>query len=237
MVLHDDLVAPAILRLAPPSAQISNVGKRCGRKSVSQEEINSLMIAHARAGLTVVRLKGGDPLIFGRAGEEMEALRTVGVDFEIIPGVTAAFSAAAAAKIPLTDRRVASTLTFITGHPSAERLQGGWPPLASVEGRSATLVVYMPGASYAQLRDELRAAGLGGHTPCLIVSAASTDEGQLYPTTVEELPKAPLLSQPRLLIIGEVARVAKDTAYMPGKLPAVFGLQEPMDPVLTVVGA
>ena len=101
-VLHDDLVAPEILKLIPPTAQLHNVGKRCGKKKILQEEINCLMVALAASGLRVVRLKGGDPLIFGRAGEEIESLRANNIPFEIVPGVTSALGAAAAAQIPLT---------------------------------------------------------------------------------------------------------------------------------------
>src|SRR5271165_3445171 len=101
-VLHDDLVAPEILTLIPPTAQVHNVGKRCGKKKVSQEEIHFLMIALGQAGMQVVRLKSGDPMIFGRAGEEIEALRRADVSYEIVPGITSALGAAAAAQIPLT---------------------------------------------------------------------------------------------------------------------------------------
>jgi uroporphyrin-III C-methyltransferase len=115
-VLHDDLVAPEILRLIPPSAQIHNVGKRCGKKQILQHEINGLMVALGAAGLRVIRLKGGDPLIFGRVGEEIEELRAANIPFEIIPGVTSALGAAASAQIPLTHRRASSALTLITAH-------------------------------------------------------------------------------------------------------------------------
>src|ERR1700747_3156683 len=101
-VLHDDLVTPEILNLIPPSAQVHNVGKRCGKKRILQGEINYLMVALAASGLRVVRLKSGDPLIFGRAGEEIESLRAANIPFEVVPGVTSAFGAAAAAQIPLT---------------------------------------------------------------------------------------------------------------------------------------
>ena len=116
VVLHDDLVNPEILRMAPSQARIQNVGKRCGHPRITQEEINSLMVTLACQGLTVVRLKGGDPLLYGRAGEEMEALHRAGIDFEVIPGITAAFGAAAAARIPLTDRRLASKVMFLTNY-------------------------------------------------------------------------------------------------------------------------
>jgi len=112
VVLHDDLVAPEILKLIPSTAQIHNVGKRCGKKKILQGEINDLMVALAASGLRVVRLKGGDPLIFGRAGEEIETLRRNNIPFEIVPGVTSAMGAAAAAQIPLTHRRASSALVL-----------------------------------------------------------------------------------------------------------------------------
>jgi uroporphyrin-III C-methyltransferase len=119
-VLHDDLVAPEILKLIPSTAQIYNVGKRCGKKKILQAEINGLMVALAASGLRVVRLKSGDPLIFGRAGEEIEALRRNHIPFEIVPGVTSALGAAAAAQIPLTHRRASSALVLVTAHRASE---------------------------------------------------------------------------------------------------------------------
>src|SRR5450755_1392058 len=119
-VLHDDLVAPEILKLIPATAQIHNVGKRCGKKRILQGEINALMVALAASGLHVVRLKGGDPLIFGRAGEEIESLRANNIPFEIVPGVTSAMGAAAVAQIPLTHRRASSALVLITAHLASE---------------------------------------------------------------------------------------------------------------------
>ena len=104
VVLHDDLVSPEILQLVHPAALIQNVGKRCGRKRITQEEIHARMIDAARTGQTVIRLQGGDPSLFGRTGEEMKALREAGIDFEVVPGITAAFAAAASAKISLTER-------------------------------------------------------------------------------------------------------------------------------------
>jgi len=116
VVLHDDLVTSEILRLISPTAQVQNVGKRCGTKTIRQEEINFLLVTLAAAGRQVVRLKSGDPLIFGRAGEEIEALRRANVEYEIVPGVTSALGAAAAAGIPLTHRRASSTLVLTTGN-------------------------------------------------------------------------------------------------------------------------
>src|SRR6184192_1706377 len=116
VVLHDDLVSMEILAFVPSTARIQNVGKRCGGKSTSQREINSLLIQYALLGLQVVRLKGGDPFIFGRGGEEMQALREGGIEVEVVPGITAALGAAAAIQIPLTYREISSSLVFLTGH-------------------------------------------------------------------------------------------------------------------------
>ena len=110
VVLHDDLVAPEILELIPPTIQVQNVGKRCGSKTMRQEEINFLLVTRAASGLQVVRLKSGDPLIFGRAGEEIEALRRANIEYEIVPGITSALGAAAAAGIPLTHRKASSKI-------------------------------------------------------------------------------------------------------------------------------
>jgi uroporphyrin-III C-methyltransferase len=213
VVLHDDLVNPAILELASPAAPIVNVGKRCGRREITQPEINSRMVEYARAGLVVVRLKGGDPLVFGRAGEEMEALREAEVEFEIVPGVTAPFAAAAAAGIPLTDRRLASSLVFLTGHLAADHKgQSGWPALDSPDAASnSTLVVYMPGSDYAHMASELRAAGVAAETPCLVVSNASSGNEEVHLATLRTLPESPRLPSPKLLIVGAVAGLARDT--------------------------
>src|SRR5713226_2799671 len=127
VVLPDELIGPEILASVPSSAQVHNVGKRCGRKSITQEEINALLVNHALLGLQVVRLKGGDPLIFGRGGEEMEALRKANIDFEIVPGVTAALGAAANAQIPLTHRQVASAIVLVTGHLAGSDQFADWP--------------------------------------------------------------------------------------------------------------
>ena len=126
VVFHDDLVSQEILKLIPDQVHVENVGKRCGQARITQNQIHSLMINAAREGWTVVRLKSGDPLVFGRAGEEMEALRRAGIEFQIIPGVTAAFAAAAQAAIPLTDRRLASKLVFLSNHECNGKLLFGW---------------------------------------------------------------------------------------------------------------
>lgn len=224
VVLHDDLVPPEILELATSSAAVFSVGKRCGRKSVSQEEINALMVTYARAGFQVVRLQGGDPLIFGRAGEEIRALREAQVEFEIVPGVTAPLGAAAGAGIPLTERGVASSVIFLTAHHSKGHDGGksrlGWP--ASIP-RDTTVVVYMPGDDYALVATELEAVGLGRETPCLIVSSASTTREQTHLTTLAELSRAPRLPSPKLLIVGAVATDAVRTESQQGAVSALAG--------------
>jgi uroporphyrin-III C-methyltransferase len=202
VVLHDELISREILELARASAHVQNVGKRCGRKLVSQEEIHSLMITNAREGRMVVRLKGGDPSVFGRGNEEMEALRASGIEFEIIPGVTSAMAAAASAQISLTDRRVASRLIFLTNHLCTPRDRRS---SADANPTGATYVVYMPGGDNAQLSQRLRAAGLENDTPCVVVSRASTTEESVYATRLSDLANTPPFSAPSLLIAGEVA--------------------------------
>jgi uroporphyrin-III C-methyltransferase len=204
-VLHDDLVAPEILKLIPPTAQVHNVGKRCGKKKILQEEINFLMIALADSGLRVVRLKSGDPLIFGRAGEEIESLRRANIPFEIVPGVTSAMGAAAIAQIPLTHRRASSALVFLTAHQAPGSESANWSKLA---GSGATLVIYMPGQNYSEVAAKLRAAGLAGDTPCAVISRATTPQQQTHRSTITELHGSPKLAAPTLLVVGEVVRFA-----------------------------
>src|SRR5947199_6825383 len=133
VVLHDELVGAEILAQVPSTARIHNVGKRCGGKSTSQREINSLLIQYALLGLQVVRLKGGDPFIFGRGGEEIQALRAAGIQVEVVPGITAAISAAAAIQIPLTYRREALRITFLTAHKAKDAESVDWSVLTDTK--------------------------------------------------------------------------------------------------------
>jgi uroporphyrin-III C-methyltransferase len=215
VVLHDDLVSEEILRAIPASAQIVNVGKRCGAKGISQAEINALMIRLARENKIVARLKSGDPLLFGRAGEEMEALREAGIQFEIIPGVTAALGAAASAQISLTDRRRASRVVFVTAHR-----EGGSGLVHEHDvAADTTYVIYMPGSRYAELSFELQAAGIGAETPCLVISRATTKDEKMFHTTVGKLPEFFPATSPSLLIVGTVAGVARENEITVGELP------------------
>ena len=204
VVLHDDLVSDEILRVLPPTSRIVNVGKRCGAKGISQPEINEWMVSLAREGKIVARLKGGDPLLFGRAGEEMESLARAGIDFEVIPGVTAALGAAASARISLTDRRYACRVVFATAH------RAGGTGLSNERHVSAdtTYVIYMPGNRYAELVAELKAAGIGADIPCVVISRATTKDETIHYTTVGTLAQCPAAASPSLLIVGSVVAMA-----------------------------
>src|SRR5271169_4784223 len=203
IVLHDDLVPAEILQLISPIADVRNVGKRCGSKTIRQEEINFLMVARAASGLQVVRLKSGDPLIFGRAGEEIEALRRSNIEYEIVPGVTAAFGAAAVVGIPLTHRQSSHAVVFLTGQHAAGIEGADWESFAS---SSATLVIYMPGHELGKIASKLKRAGLKDETTCAVISRATTANEQVHVTTVANLVHTPSCSAPSLLIVGEVVR-------------------------------
>jgi uroporphyrin-III C-methyltransferase len=197
VVLYDDLVTPEVLAIASPRAEIVNVGKRCGLKSITQGEINALMVDHARAGRNVVRLKSGDPLVFGRAAEEMVALNDAGVSFEIVPGITAAFAAAAEIKCSLTDRNSASNIIFSTGHHAQSHNQS---PLPEIE--DATRVVYMPGRDLTLLAAQWLDQGLPPDFPCVIVSRAAQPGQQVQTTTLAALGDAEPALAPSLLLAG-----------------------------------
>jgi uroporphyrin-III C-methyltransferase len=207
VVVHDGLVSPAILDLAPASAQRLSVAKRKSRHSYAQGEINRLLVAFAREGLTVVRLKGGDPFIFGRGGEELEACRAAGVTCHVVPGVTAALAAGAAAGAPLTHRGAAQAVTFVTGHAAA----GGEPDLdwASLAKPNQTVVIYMGVSTAASIAARLTAAGRGGATPALIVEDASLATERRIVTTLAGIPAASeAVAGPALLIVGEAMALA-----------------------------
>jgi uroporphyrin-III C-methyltransferase/precorrin-2 dehydrogenase/sirohydrochlorin ferrochelatase len=203
VILHDDLVADAILEMAPPQAEIVNVGKRCGPKHITQEEINTLMVQHAQAGRRVIRLKSGDPMLFGRAAEEMESLRAAEVEFEVIPGVSAAFAAAAAVGCSLTDRSCASNVILSTGHHAKSH---NYAPLPAIE--DATRVVYMPGRDLTLLAEEWMAEGLPQDLPCALVSRAAQPDEQVVYTTLGKLREATAPAAPSLLLAGWAVREA-----------------------------
>jgi uroporphyrin-III C-methyltransferase / precorrin-2 dehydrogenase / sirohydrochlorin ferrochelatase len=201
VLLHDDLVPQAILDLARNAAEIVNVGKRCGLKNITQEQINALMIEHAEMGRSIVRLKCGDPLIFGRAAEEMSSLREAGVGFEVVPGITAAFAAAAAIPCSLTDRASASKLIFSTGHHAQSH---NLSPIPELE--DATRVVYMPGRDLRLLALEWLQEGLPPDFPCAIISRAAQPDQRVVHTTLDRLGDAEPAQAPSLLLAGWAVR-------------------------------
>ena len=201
VVLHDSLVSREVLDLITPSAEIIDVGKRAGQKLLTQDEINSLLVSYSEQNKIVVRLKGGDPSIFGRAGEELDALRRANVPHEIVPGITAATAAAAAAGISLTDRRVASQVLLTTFSRGENGKQMDWGAVTS----TTTLVLYMPGAEYAEVSARLRDGGLPADLPCAIVSAASGARQMVRWSTISRLASEEKLPAPALLIVGRVA--------------------------------
>lgn len=201
VILHDDLVPQAILDLGSSSAEIVNVGKRCGTKTITQEEINALMVDHAQMGHSVVRLKSGDPLLFGRAAEEIDALTEAGVPSVVVPGVSAAFAAAAALGRSLTDRSCASNVIFSTGHHAQSHNRA---PLPALE--DATRVVYMPGRDLTLLAAEWMAEGLPADLPCAVVSRAAQPEQEVVHTTLGTLGETEPAAAPSLLIAGWAVR-------------------------------
>jgi uroporphyrin-III C-methyltransferase len=201
VVLHDALVSSEVLAMISVRAEIINVGKRAGYKLLTQDEINALLVSYGRTRSTVVRLKGGDPSIFGRAGEEIEALRKAGIEYEIVPGISAALGAAAAAGISLTDRRVASQILLTTFSRGIDGSAMDWGSVTS----TTTLVLYMPGADYEEVSERLLGRGLPADLPCVIVSQASGSQQQVRWSSVAGLASEERLPAPALLIVGRVA--------------------------------
>ena len=206
-ILFDDLSSGPILSHARADADLVGVGKRAGRPSPKQDHVSQLLVDYASSGLNVVRLKSGDSGVFGRLEEEMTALRAAGIGFEIVPGVTAASAAAAAANIPLTRRLTARRLQFITGHD----VTGGLPDdlnMAALADPHATTVVYMGKSTFAALAEKLMEAGLPAQTHALVALGVSTPQQQLFCHTVGELPavlRAMETKAPVLILYGPLA--------------------------------
>jgi uroporphyrin-III C-methyltransferase len=224
VVLHDDLVSASILDLVPAHVTLRNAGKRAGQKKITQDQVNEWMIDGARSGLTVVRLKSGDPAIFGRLGEEIAALRQARVEFEVIPGITAALGAASRSQVSLTRRRDSHAVVLLTGQLAENSAQPNWKALAALR---ATLVVYMPGNQYAAISRQLLLSGFPPEVPCAIISRATTEQEQVHRTTVRALAEAPYLPAPALLIIGEVLRQAEGTPAPDSLGDWISALSEP----------
>lgn len=194
-LLHDDLVSQEILALAAPDALVVGVGKRCGVKTITQEQINGWMIHYARQGQRVVRLKSGDPLLFGRAAEEMEALREAKIPFEVVPGVSAGFAAAATAGLALTSRITTSKVLMATRHLAAGAAGG----LTGI-GPEAALVLYMPGREYGQIAAELAANGWPAETRCVVASAIGTQRQQIASCRLAEIGSIAALPAPVVML-------------------------------------
>jgi uroporphyrin-III C-methyltransferase len=212
LVLVDDLVSDGVLRYVRRCARIVHVGKRGGCASTLQAFIHRLMIAQARAGERVVRLKGGDPFVFGRGGEECDALREAGIGVQVINGITAGIAAPAAVGIPVTDRRHSRGVALVTGH--AAETSPDWQALARC---GLTLVIYMGVARAASIADGLIAGGLPPHTPAAAIGAACTPAQQHLNCTLSGLAAAiesERLASPAILVVGEVADAAARAASM-----------------------
>lgn len=206
VVVHDGLVSDEILDLAPAAARRINVAKRKSRHTLPQDDINQLLVALALDGLTVVRLKGGDPFLFGRGGEELSACRQAGVECAVVPGITAALAASAGAGAPLTHRGAAQAVTFVTGHAAHGEPDLDWTALARP---NQTVVVYMGVSTAGLIAERLTAAGRSGATPALIVENASrADERRILTTLADLALAAEGLKGPALLMVGEAMAMA-----------------------------
>lgn len=215
VVVHDRLVSPEIMALVPAAARRISVGKEAGFHSVPQDRINALLVDLARQGRTVIRLKGGDPLIFGRGSEEAEELAAAGVPYAYVPGITAAQGAASSTGVPLTHRGLATGVRYVTGHRARdETLDLDWDSLADP---GTTLVVYMGAANMAEIAARLIAAGMPVDLPVLAVAHATTPREARMPSTLAQigadLARTPL-EAPVLFVIGRVAGLY-DTAALP----------------------
>jgi uroporphyrin-III C-methyltransferase/precorrin-2 dehydrogenase/sirohydrochlorin ferrochelatase len=213
VIVHDRLVSPEVLELARRDAARCDVGTFVGGGGATQEEINELLVEHAQRGEYVVRLKGGDPFVFGRGGEEIDFLRKNGVSFEVIPGITAAVAAGAYAGIPLTDRRHAQAVRFLTGNSDEQLAQFDFSDLAA--GRE-TLAFYMSVGRLAPLRDKLLLSGARGDMPVAFVENASRVEQRVLVSSIEAMHRDAVMNKikaPTLLIIGGVAASAAELQW------------------------
>jgi uroporphyrinogen III methyltransferase/synthase len=212
VVVYDRLVHPDLLDLAPPDAERIFIGKAYGRHVLEQEELNNLLVYLAASGKTVVRLKGGDPFVFGRGSEEAEVLAARGIPFEIVPGISSAVAAPAYAGIPVTDRRYTSSVTFVTGHKAPDDPEStvDWEALARVGG---TIVIFMGTKHAAAIGRALVAGGRADDTPVAVIESGTTDEQRTAVSTLNELGSTPI-SSPAVIVIGEVVRLRDKLAWL-----------------------
>jgi len=211
VVFYDHLVSDEVLELVRRDADKICVGKRAGRHAVAQHDTNQMLIAEARAGKTVVRLKGGDPFIFGRGGEELQAAAAAGVPFQVVPGVTAASGATAYAGIPLTHREFAQSVTFVTGHYKADSVPFDWSHLAQSR---QTLAIYMGTMKAAEISEQLIQHGRDKATPVAVISRGTRRDQQVNTGTLEQLENlAKNAPMPALLVVGEVVQLHDALAW------------------------
>jgi uroporphyrin-III C-methyltransferase len=212
VVIYDALVSPGILALIPTSAEVINAGKRMGRHSLLQTETTQLLIDKAREFPTVVRLKGGDPFVFGRGGEELADLVAAGIEVEVVPGVTAGIAAPAYAQIPLTHRDYSSSITFVTGHESAGKYRPAvnWGAIAQ---SAETIVIYMGVHNLPHIVDQLQQGGLAGDTPIALIRwGTTTAQEELIATlnSIEMLLKDRDFGAPAIIVIGRVVNFSAE---------------------------
>jgi len=216
-VVYDHLVGPGVMALVGAQAERFYVGKERNHHSLPQEDINLLLVRLARAGRRVVRLKGGDPFVFGRGGEELQILAAEGVPFEVVPGITAACGVASYAGIPLTHRDYAQSCTFVTGHLRDGSCDLDWPALARPR---QTVVIYMGLSGLASICAQLVAHGLPADWPAAVVAQGTLDEQRVVCATLSTLAEAVAregLKSPCLTIVGEVVRLHDELAWFGGR--------------------
>lgn len=214
-VVYDELANSDLLSNCLPNCELHSVGKRAGSHSASQGDINTLLVSLGKAGRKVVRLKGGDPMVFGRAGEEIEALREANLPFAIVPGVTAATASGAVAELPLTHRDHSSAVVFITGHQCAANTSAlDWSALAKLR---ATLCFYMGVRRLPEIARNLLGHGMSADMPLALVSEATLPTQKVVVGTLNDAEKLAggLVGQPALVIIGEVVRLSTFAAHLP----------------------
>lgn len=216
VVLYDQLVSAEVLNLVRRDAERISVGKKAGNHSVPQHEINELLLTHARAGKRVVRLKGGDPFMFGRGAEELEAAKAEGIPFTVVPGITAAAGATAYAGIPLTHRDFAQSAVFITGHSKKDGAEPDW---ASLAVSNQTLVIYMGLIGSPIITERLIAHGRRPDTPIALIERGTTPQQRVLRGTLQELPELAKHAQsPSLIVIGDVATLADTLSWFGGDI-------------------
>lgn len=215
VVLYDQLVGEDIIATLPESAELISVGKHAGCHTVPQERINELLVEHAKMGKRVVRLKGGDPYVFGRGGEEAMELARHGIEVEVVPGITSAIAVPASVGIPITHRECASLVSFVTGHedPTKDESSVNWRLLAALGG---TLVVLMGVSRLAQNVEALLKGGKDPSTPCAIIERGTREDVRVITSTLDKIVERATdanVRPPAILVVGEVVRLREHILY------------------------